>query len=135
MKADSISVSSFVAMWSVIAIGLFNSIMFPTIFTLAIAGLGKFTSQGSSLLVMAIVGGALIPPLQGIVADSTGSLQLSFLIPMICYLYIAYYGFVGYKQKEVAPAPARWLRINKNTTIDSPYKGAIFLSYLLLPSL
>ena len=96
-----------VAMWSVIAIGLFNSIMFPTIFTLAIAGLGKFTSQGSSLLVMAIVGGALIPPLQGIVADITGSLQFSFLIPMICYLYIAYYGFVGYKPKEVAPSAAR----------------------------
>ncbi len=96
-----------VAMWSIIAIGLFNSIMFPTIFTLAIAGLGKFTSQGSSLLVMAIVGGALIPPLQGIVADSTGSLQYSFIIPLVCYLYIAYYGFVGYKPKEVAPAAVR----------------------------
>jgi MFS transporter, FHS family, L-fucose permease len=86
-----------VAMWSVIAIGLFNSIMFPTIFDLAIKGLGIHTSQGSSLLVMAIVGGAIIPPLQGAFADITGNLQLSFIVPMICYLYIVYYGFVGYK--------------------------------------
>ncbi|MHA6248331.1 sugar MFS transporter [Pontibacter sp. CAU 1760] len=86
-----------VAMWSVIAIGLFNSIMFPTIFTLAIEGLGINTSQGSSLLVMAIVGGAIIPPLQGLVADVTGNLQLSFLVPMLCYAYIMYYGFFGSK--------------------------------------
>lgn len=90
-----------VAMWSVIAIGLFNSIMFPTIFTLAIEGLGIHTSQASSLLVMAIVGGAVIPPLQGWVADSTGSLQLSFLVPLVCYAYIVYYGFAGYKIKPV----------------------------------
>ncbi|MFD2999399.1 sugar MFS transporter [Pontibacter toksunensis] len=91
-----------VAMWSVIAIGLFNSIMFPTIFTLAIEGLGVHTSQGSSLLVMAIVGGAIIPPLQGWVADASGSLQLSFLVPMACYAYIVYYGFIGSKVKKVA---------------------------------
>lgn len=91
-----------VAMWSVIAIGLFNSIMFPTIFTLAIEGLGIHTSQGSSLLVMAIVGGAIIPPLQGWVADASGSLQLSFLVPMACYAYIVYYGFVGSRIKQKA---------------------------------
>ncbi|GGG01222.1 sugar MFS transporter [Pontibacter amylolyticus] len=88
------------AMWAIIAIGLFNSIMFPTIFDLAIKGLGRHTSQGSSLLVMAIVGGAIVPPLQGLFADLTGDLQLSFIIPMICYAYIVYYGFVGYKVKE-----------------------------------
>lgn len=87
-------------MWSVIAIGFFNSIMFPTIFTLAIQGLGIHTSQGSSLLVMAIVGGAIIPPLQGLFADVTGNLQLSFLVPMFCYIFIVYYGFVGYKPKQ-----------------------------------
>ncbi|ARS35587.1 sugar MFS transporter [Pontibacter actiniarum] len=91
-----------VAMWAVIAIGLFNSIMFPTIFTLAIKDLGVHTSQGSSLLVMAIVGGAIIPPLQGAIADATGNLQLSFLVPMVCYLYIMYYGFSGSKVKEPA---------------------------------
>ncbi len=90
------------AMWSVIAVGLFNSIMFPTIFTLAIEGLGKYTSQASSLLVMAIVGGAIIPPLQGLVADITGDRQLSFLVPMLCYLYIAFYGFYGYKLRKEA---------------------------------
>ena len=85
------------AMWSIVAIGLFNSIMFPTIFDLAIKGLGPYTSQGSSLLVMAIVGGAVIPPLQGLFADITGSVQLSFLVPMVCYFYILFYGFIGYK--------------------------------------
>ncbi|WP_242920017.1 sugar MFS transporter [Pontibacter liquoris] len=92
-----------IAMWSVIAIGLFNSIMFPTIFTLAIKGLGVHTSQGSSLLVMAIVGGAIIPPLQGYIADVTDNLQLSFLVPLVCYAYIVYYGFAGSKVKQVAP--------------------------------
>lgn len=91
-----------IAMWSVIAIGLFNSIMFPTIFTLAIKDLGVHTSQGSSLLVMAIVGGAIIPLLQGAFTDITGDLQLSFVVPMVCYLYIVYYGFIGYKPKYVA---------------------------------
>ncbi|WP_347156647.1 sugar MFS transporter [Pontibacter chitinilyticus] len=95
------------AMWSVIAIGLFNSIMFPTIFTLAVKGLGVHTSQGSSLLVMAIVGGAIIPPLQGYIADATGNLQLSFLVPMVCYAYIVYYGFAGSKVKQVAPSAAK----------------------------
>ncbi|MFD2513608.1 sugar MFS transporter [Pontibacter locisalis] len=93
-----------VAMWAVIAVGLFNSIMFPTIFTLAIKGLGVHTSQGSSLLVMAIVGGAIIPPLQGYIADITGSLQLSFIVPLFCYLYIVYYGFVGSKVEKVDPS-------------------------------
>jgi FHS family L-fucose permease-like MFS transporter len=90
------------AMWSIIAIGLFNSIMFPTIFDLAIKGLGAYTSQASSLLVMAIVGGAIIPPLQGVFADFTGSVQLSFVVPMICYLYIFFYGFIGYKPNAMA---------------------------------
>ncbi len=92
------------AMWSVIAIGLFNSIMFPTIFTLAIRGLGVHTTQASSLLVMAIVGGAIIPPLQGIVADVTDNLQLSFLVPFLCYLYILYYGFFGFQPRTVEEA-------------------------------
>lgn len=92
--------SGHVAMWSIIAIGLFNSIMFPTIFDLAIKKLGVHTSQGSSLLVMAIVGGAIIPPLQGVFADLTGNFQLSFLVPILCYVYIFFYGFYGYKPKQ-----------------------------------
>jgi FHS family L-fucose permease-like MFS transporter len=84
-----------VAMWSVIAIGLFNSIMFPTIFTLAIEGLGKRTGEGSGVLCMAIVGGAIVPVIQGFAADRIGILA-SFTIPLVCYLYIAYYGLKGH---------------------------------------
>lgn len=80
------------ALWSVISVGLYNSIMWPVIFTLAISGLGKYTSQGSSLLVMAILGGALIPPLQGYIADTKG-LHFSFIVPVICYVYLAFYGW------------------------------------------
>jgi MFS transporter, FHS family, L-fucose permease len=82
-------------MWAVIAIGLFNSIMFPTIFTLAIQDLGKYTSQGSSLLVMAIVGGAIMTPLMGAIVEAVGY-QNAFLFPVICYLYIFYYGVKGH---------------------------------------
>jgi FHS family L-fucose permease-like MFS transporter len=82
-----------VAAWSVIGVGLFNSIMWSNIFSLSIHGLGRDTSQGSSLLIMAVVGGALIPPLQAILADSTHSFQLSYLVPAVCYLYLAFYGW------------------------------------------
>lgn len=83
-----------VAMWSILAVGLFNSIMFPAIFTLGIAGLGPLTGEGSALLVAAIVGGAIIPELQGVLADRVG-LHLSFLLPAICYVYIALYAWKG----------------------------------------
>ncbi len=88
-----------VAFWSVIAIGLFNSIMWSNTFTLAINGLGKYTSQASSLLVMAILGGALVPVIQGALADSIG-VQLSFVLPIFCYAYLLYYGISGYKPKQ-----------------------------------
>ncbi|MFI5220538.1 MAG: MFS transporter, partial [Bacteroidia bacterium] len=80
------------AMFAIIGIGLFNSIMWSNIFTLAISGLGKYTSQGSSLLVMAILGGALIPPLQGYIADIKG-VHFSFIVPVLCYVYLAFYGW------------------------------------------
>lgn len=89
-----------VAMWSLIGIGIFNSIMWSNIFTLSIAGLGKYTSQGSSLLVMMIVGGALLPLAQGAIADVIG-VHHSFIIPIIAYLYIAFFGAWGYKYKKV----------------------------------
>jgi len=84
------------AMWSVLAIGLFNSIMFPTIFSLALKGLGRHTSQGSGILCLAIVGGAILPVVQGMLADTVG-IHLAFLMPAICYLYIAYYGLKGHR--------------------------------------
>ena len=82
------------AKWSVVSVGLFNSIMFPTIFALAIGGLGPLTGQGSSLLVMAIVGGAVVPLAVGWLADHYG-LQASFLLPMLCYLFIVFYAWRG----------------------------------------
>lgn len=82
------------AMWSILLVGLFNSIMFPTIFSLAIRGLGKHTGQASGILCMAIVGGAIIPVVQGLIADSIG-IHHAFILPVLCYLFIAYYGFKG----------------------------------------
>lgn len=82
------------AMWAILLVGLCNSIMFPTIFSLGLAQLGHLTSQGSGILCLAIVGGALIPLLQGVLADSIG-VQLAFILPSLCYLYIAYYGLKG----------------------------------------
>jgi MFS transporter, FHS family, L-fucose permease len=82
------------AVWSIVAVGFFNSVMFPSIFTLGIEGLGALTGKGSGVLVAAIVGGALIPELQGIVADRIG-IHHAFFLPAICYLYIAYFAFFG----------------------------------------
>jgi FHS family L-fucose permease-like MFS transporter len=79
------------AKWSIVSVGLFNSIMFPTIFSMALNKLGPLTGQGSGVLCMAIVGGALVPFAQGLLAD-TISLQLSFLVPAACYLFILYFG-------------------------------------------
>jgi MFS transporter, FHS family, L-fucose permease len=90
------------AMWSILAIGLFNSIMFPTIFSLALAGLGRHTGKGSGILCMAIVGGAIVPLLQGFIADAIG-IHHGFILPLVCYLYIAYYGLLGHKPRMTRP--------------------------------
>lgn len=90
----AMSSSGSLAMWAILSVGLFNSIMFPTIFSLAVTGLGKYTSQGSGVLCLAIVGGAIIPLLQGVLADNIG-LQLSFILPVLCYGYICFYGLKG----------------------------------------
>ncbi len=86
-------------MWCIISIGLFNSIMWSNIFTLAIKDLGKFTAQGSSILIMAILGGALLPLLQGYLADVIGLVH-SFIVPLVAYVYLLYYGAFGYKTKN-----------------------------------
>ncbi|WP_371742234.1 sugar MFS transporter [Aestuariibacter sp. A3R04] len=90
----SVNTTGNIAMWSILGVGLFNSIMFPTIFSLALQQLGKDTPQGSGILCLAIVGGAIIPLFQGMLADSMG-ITLSFLLPAACYFYIAYYGLLG----------------------------------------
>ncbi len=91
-----------VALWTIIGIGLFNSIMWPNIFTLAIKDLKEYTAQGSSLLVMMILGGALIPLLQGAVADMLNGYHYSYFVPVISYVYILYYGWKGHIVKAVA---------------------------------
>jgi FHS family L-fucose permease-like MFS transporter len=88
--------SGSVVMWTILSVGLFNSILFPTIFSLAVNGLGKHTGQGSGILCAAIVGGAILPVVQGIFADRIG-IQAAFFIPVLCYCYIAYYGWSGHK--------------------------------------
>ncbi|EHR41097.1 MULTISPECIES: sugar MFS transporter [Alishewanella] len=94
LLAITILSSGKLAMWSLLLVGLCNSIMFPTIFSLAIQGLKQYTSQGSGILCLAIVGGAILPLLQGMLADQIG-VQLAFVLPLVCYLYIAFYGLKG----------------------------------------
>ncbi|NGM62461.1 sugar MFS transporter [Sphingobacterium sp. SGG-5] len=88
-------------LWSLVAVGLFNSVMWSNIFTLSIDGLDKHTGQGSSLLVMGILGGALIPVLQGWLADVVG-LRESFFIPALCYTYVAFYGAMFLRKRKVS---------------------------------
>ena len=84
------------AMWTIILVGFFNSIMFPSIFTLGVAELGPLTGDGSGILIMAIVGGALIPLAQGAIADHIG-IHHAFFLPVICYLYILFFAISGSK--------------------------------------
>lgn len=92
----SMLTTGYVALWSIVLVGLFNSIMFPTIFTLGISGLGKHTSQGSGILCLAIVGGAVVPLIMGLLADNFG-LSNSFVVAILCYAYILYYALKGHK--------------------------------------
>jgi FHS family L-fucose permease-like MFS transporter len=95
LTASSTVLSGMTAAYALIACGLFNSIMFSTMFTLSIKDLGAMTNKGSSWLIAAILGGAIIPAMQGAIADMSGSLVWSYLLPTTCYIYIAYYGFRG----------------------------------------
>lgn len=89
--------SGSIALWAVLGVGLFNSIMWSNIFTLAIRRLEQFTSYGSSLLVMMIVGGAIIPLLQGFLADTSLGVKGAFLLPVLAYSYLVFYGWKGYR--------------------------------------
>ena len=91
------------AMWCIVGVGLFTSIGWPNIFSLALAGMGVYKSQVSSLLVMAVLGGALLPPLQGKIADilikggNEHGLQISYIVPLLAYAYVAFYGWKGHR--------------------------------------
>ncbi len=93
----SMATTGSLAMWTILGVGLMNSLMFATIFTLAVKGLGKYTDAASGILSTAIVGGAVVPFLYGVLSDAT-SLKFAFILPVICYVYIIYYGLKGHKE-------------------------------------
>jgi MFS transporter, FHS family, L-fucose permease len=95
-----------VGAWAVVASGFFLSIMFPTIFALGLKGLGRNTKLGGSLLVMAIVGGAIFPPIAGLIARQTGSLALGYLVPLVGFIGVAVYGFFQSTQRTLLSGPA-----------------------------
>ncbi len=103
MAIVSMVTSGQVAIWSIVICGFFNSIMFPNIFALGIAGLGPMTSKGSGLIMTAVVGGAVIPPLIGKLADIMG-IQHALVVPVLCYVFIAFYGLWGSKPVRTASA-------------------------------
>src|SRR5438552_18811358 len=94
-----------VPVWAIVLVGFFHSIMFPTIFALGIDGLGELTKVGSSLLVMAIIGGAIFPSAMGRISHAT-NIQLAFIVPLLCHLVVFYFALRGYK-----PAVAAFVRV------------------------
>src|SRR5690606_24637753 len=94
----AISTEGILVIYSLGAIGFLMSIMFPTIFALGIQGLGEDTKAGSSWLIMAIVGGAILPYIMGTIIDVQGdNIQVGYIIPLLCFLVILYFGLKGYK--------------------------------------
>ena len=94
--------SGIITLYAVIGISFFMSIMFPTIFALGIQDLGVDTKSGSSLIIMSIVGGAVLPPMLGFIADRTNNIQYGYIIPLLCFVVVFYFGVKGYKHSEKA---------------------------------
>jgi FHS family L-fucose permease-like MFS transporter len=92
----TVAMSGFISIAAIVLIGFFHSIMFPTIFALSIKDLGPYTKRASSLLVMAISGGAVVPAIMGKISD-VSSIQTAFVVPLLCYCYVLYFGIRGYK--------------------------------------
>ncbi len=105
LVAISMLTTGHIAMWSIILVGFFNSIMFPSIFTLGVAELGPLTGDGSGIMIMAIVGGAIIPLAQGAIADRIG-IHHAFFLPVVCYLYILFFALSGSKPNSERQARA-----------------------------
>jgi MFS transporter, FHS family, L-fucose permease len=101
----AVTMTGMAAVWAVVLIGFFHSIMFPTIFALSIKNLGPLTKLGSSFLVMAIIGGGIFPLLMGGISDLT-NIQRAFVLPLLCYLYVLYFAMAGHKPEMVAEVPA-----------------------------
>lgn len=87
------------ALWAIVSCGLFNSVMWPCIFPLSVKGLGRFTSQGSGILITMVVGGAIIPEIQGLLADKFGY-QHSYIIVLLCYAYLIFFAVSGYRVRQ-----------------------------------
>ena len=87
------------ALFAIISVGMFNSIMWPVIFNLGIHGMGKHTEMASSLLIMGIIGGAIIPLVIKEIGDQFGSMHYALFVPLVCYVFIAFYAVVGHKYK------------------------------------
>jgi FHS family L-fucose permease-like MFS transporter len=92
----ALTASGWASVWALVLIGFFHSIMFPTIFALSIKNLGPLTKRGSSLQVMAILGGAVLPAIMGRISDLT-NIRTAFIVPLVCYIYILYFAVNGYK--------------------------------------
>ncbi len=101
LSAVAIFGSGMVVVYALIAIAFFMSIMFPTIFSLGIKDLGADTKMASSLIVMSIVGGALLPPILGVISDATGSIQNGYIVPLVCFVVVFLFGTKGHKVKSV----------------------------------
>jgi FHS family L-fucose permease-like MFS transporter len=99
------------ALIAVIGIAFFMSIMFPTIFSLGIKELGPDTQYGSSLIIMSIVGGAILPPLFAWIADSTGNIQLAYSVPLVCFAVILLFGLKGYKVQRMTDQDQSTLKV------------------------
>jgi FHS family L-fucose permease-like MFS transporter len=99
LAAIAIFSTGMITVYALIGVGFFMSIMFPTIFALGIKGLGADTKLGSSLIIMSIVGGALIPLGMGRIADITHNIQNGYIIPLICFIVVLFFGWKGYKVK------------------------------------
>jgi len=97
--ASAVSLPGMAPIWAIAFAGFFHSIMFPTIFSLSIKSLGTFTKLGSSFLVMAIIGGAVVPALMGYISDAA-NIQRAFIVPLACYVYVLYFSVKGYKVNE-----------------------------------
>jgi len=96
-----LTTKGYAAVYSVMAVPFFMSIMFPTIFALGIKELGEETKLAASFLVMSIIGGGLAPLFMGLISDKTGSMQTAYIVPLFCFLFVLYYGLRGYKIKSL----------------------------------
>jgi len=106
LLTTGLNTSGDTAKWAILGVGMFCSVMWSNIFSLAIEGLGALKSQGSSLLVMAVLGGAILPPIQGKMADKMG-IQASFIVPVVAFAYICFYGVYGYRAGRPAAEISR----------------------------